>query len=112
MKPNSKWILTFAGLTVTAALLVLSCTLVNLHPIHRIEYVALLVNCSGGFEAQAARTEHQQVSQYSVCLDRSGTVEASRSVSQCADGNGGNCGEVSAKEEISGNRDTFHHSRL
>ena len=114
MKTKSKWILTFAGLTLTAALVVLGCALVQLHPIHHIEYLAILVNCSGGFEAHAAWTEQQHVSQYSVCLDRSVPVESARSASHCSGGPGGDCGRESAQreEELHSDPDALHHWRL
>ena len=114
MKTNSKWILTFTGLTLAGALVVLGYALVHLHPIYHIEYLALMVNCGGGLEAHAAWTEQQHVRQYSVCLDRSEQLESARSASQCSGGPGGDCGQESAQreEEVYSNPGALHHWRL
>jgi len=110
MKPNSKWIATFTGLTLIAAVVVLSYALVHLHPIYHLEYLALVVNCGAGVEAHAAWTEQQHVPQYSVCLDRSEPVESARSASHCS---GGDCGRESAPrtDEIYSDKDA-HRWRL
>jgi hypothetical protein len=114
MKPNSKLVLTFAGVALTATLAVLGGALVHLHPIHHIEYLTQIVSCGGGFEAHGAWTEQEHVRQYSVCFDRSEAGESARSASHCPDGSGGNCGRESAqgKEEAYSDPDALHHWRL
>jgi hypothetical protein len=81
MKPNSKWMLTFAGVTLTAALAVLGGALVHLHPMNQVGYLTQIVSCGGGFEAHGARSEQEHVRQYSVCVDRSQADESARSAS-------------------------------
>jgi len=114
MTTNSKWILTFTGLTLAAGLAVLGFALVHMHPIYHIESLALMVNCGGDFEAHAAWTEQQHVRQYPVCLDRSELVESARSASQCSGGHGSDRGQESAQkeEESYSNPDALHRLRL
>lgn len=111
MKPNSKWVLMFAGLTLTGVLVVLGYATVHLHPISHIEYLALMVNCGAGFDAHGAWTEQQHVRQYSVCLDRSEPGDTVRSGGDCS---GGDCGRESAqrKEEAYSDPDDLHRRRL
>ncbi|MGA8540943.1 MAG: hypothetical protein WB566_15690 [Terriglobales bacterium] len=111
MKPNPKWILTFAGVTL-AMFVVLGFALVHAHPMNHIEYLALMVNCGGGFEAHGAWTEQQHVRQYSVCVDRNEPSEPARSAADC--GGDGRCERESAqrKEEAYSDPDALHHWRL
>jgi hypothetical protein len=93
---NSAWVVTFTGLMLTAGLAAAAYAAVNVHPVHRLEYLTRVVNCEtveGQPSAIAAEAQH--VRQYSVCLDRSTPVESARSVTQCSSDN---CGTESAQE--------------
>jgi hypothetical protein len=97
MKPKSVWVMTFTGLVLTAGIAVAGNGLVQLHPGNDLASIEQLVNCGGGFGAQADRTEGRRIRQYSACLYRSGPVDPARSVSQCSGGSGGNCGREAAE---------------
>jgi len=104
--------MTLTGLVLIAGLVVADRGLAHLHPAQHFEYLTLLVNCGGGFEAHAASTERQHVSQYSVCLDRSSVpVESARSASHCT---GRDCATESAQEgdQARSIPDALHRWRL
>ena len=92
---NPVWVVTLAGLMLTAGLAAAAYAAVNVHPVHHLEYLTRVVNCGETVEGQpgGATAEAQHVRQYSVCLDRSTRVESARSVSQCS---GDDCGTNSA----------------
>jgi hypothetical protein len=97
MKPKSVWVMTFTGLVLTAGLAVAGNGLAQLHPTHDLASLELLVNCSGGFGAQADRTEERHIRQYSACLYLSDPVESARSVSRCSGSSDGNCSREAAQ---------------
>jgi hypothetical protein len=117
MKPKSVWAMTFTGMVLTAGLAVAGNGLAQLHPTHDLASLELLVNCSGGFGAQADRSEGRHIRQYSACLYLSDPVDSARSVSHCSGGSssaGGNCGQEAAQsgEGSHSDPDALVHSRL
>ncbi len=113
MKPNSIWVIAFSGMVLIAGLLVAGHALVQAHAMQHVEYLTLLVNCGGGFEAHAAWTEQQHVRQYTVCLDRRESAESAQTVSHtgCS---GGDCGRQSVpeQEQTESVPDALRHWRL
>jgi hypothetical protein len=117
MKPKSVWGMTFTGLVLTAGLAVAGNGLVQLHPTHDLASLERLVNCGGGFGAEADRTEQRHIRQYSTCLYRSDPVDSARSVSHCSGGSsgvGGNCCQEAAQngEGSHSDPDVILHWRL
>jgi|HubBroStandDraft_6_1064221.scaffolds.fasta_scaffold10569_5 hypothetical protein len=102
MRPNSEWVTACGGLTLTALLVVAAYALVDQHPIHHLESLALIVN-SGA----------PPVCQNSTCLDRSRAVELARNPSH-PDCSRSDCGTASAPavEQAQSATDAFHRSRL
>ena len=102
MRPNSEWITACGGLMLTAVLVVAAYALVDQHPIHHLESLAVLVN-SGA----------PQVCHSSTCLDPSNGVELARNPSH-SDCSEADCGAAStpAVEQAQSATDAFHRSRL
>jgi hypothetical protein len=102
MKANSTWLTACSGLMLTVTLVVTAYALVDQHPIHHLESLALIVNSGGS-----------QVCHSSACLDPNRAVELARSSShfQCS---GSDCGIESAPavEQAQSATHAFHRLRL
>jgi len=96
------WVTACSGLMLTTVLVATAYALVDQHPIHHLESLALLVNSGGS-----------RVCHSSACLDPNRAVELARSpaYSHCS---GSDCDIESAPAEEPARSvpDTFRHSRL
>ena len=108
------WVMTFSGLALTLLLVLVGYGLVDLQPMHHLEYLTVLVNCGGGLETHAALAEQQHVHPSAVCLDRMDSVATARSTSNCSTASGGDCGRASgqSKQEEQNDPDALRRWRL